>query len=110
MSTVHTIPPAHSRSHHTTNGGCRNCGGRRFHRSTLRSFDFIQLLGLRYPVRCVRCSQRQYVDFLTASLVYPTKGQAQSRRRPRQNWRQWTSGSDAKTIEKLFGDDKPDVR
>jgi hypothetical protein len=61
-------------------------------------------------VRCARCSQRLFVDFLTASMMPATKTQSVSRSRQRQNWRQWTSGSDAKTIEKIFPDSQPPGR
>jgi DNA-directed RNA polymerase subunit RPC12/RpoP len=47
---------------------CQYCSGQTFRRSTLRSQDFTDLFLMRYPVRCLRCSQRQMVSFTIASL------------------------------------------
>jgi len=47
---------------------CQYCAGQAFRRSTLRASDFIQLVFMRYPVRCLRCSQRQMVSFTVAGI------------------------------------------
>ena len=47
---------------------CQFCSGQNFRRSSLRGEDFRQILLMRYPVRCLRCSQRQMVSFTIASL------------------------------------------
>ena len=52
---------------------CQFCSGQDFRRSTLRGEDFTQLLLMRYPVRCLRCSQRQGVSFTVAGLSLSSK-------------------------------------
>jgi hypothetical protein len=47
---------------------CQYCSGQTFRRSTLRPTDFTQILLMRYPVRCLRCSQRQMVSFTVAGI------------------------------------------
>ena len=47
---------------------CQYCSGQTFRRSTLRSEDLSEIFFMRYPVRCLRCSQRQMVSFTIASL------------------------------------------
>ena len=51
---------------------CQFCVGRSFRRSRLRSSDLPQMLLLRYPVRCRRCSQRQMVRFTVAGVSVPS--------------------------------------
>jgi hypothetical protein len=48
----------------TTLRRCHFCGGASLRRSRLRFSDLLWLLVLRLPVRCRRCSKRQFV-FLT---------------------------------------------
>jgi hypothetical protein len=48
---------------------CQYCSGQTFRRSTLRSEDLSEIFLMRYPVRCLRCSQRQMVSFTIASLA-----------------------------------------
>ncbi|WP_158944527.1 hypothetical protein [Granulicella sp. S190] len=47
---------------------CQYCSGQSFRRSSVRSEDLTEILLMRYPVRCLRCSQRQMVSFTIASL------------------------------------------
>jgi len=47
---------------------CQFCSGQAFRRSTLRSDDFSQIFLMRYPVRCLRCNQRQMVSFTVAGI------------------------------------------
>ena len=51
---------------------CQFCVGQKFRRSRLRSGDIPQLLLMRYPVRCMRCSQRQTVSFTVAGASIPS--------------------------------------
>ena len=51
---------------------CQFCVGQTFRRSRLRAADLPQLLLMRYPVRCARCSQRQSVSFTVASVSIPS--------------------------------------
>jgi len=44
------------------------CSGQEFRRSRLRNDDITHLLLLTYPVRCLRCSERQYVSLVVAAL------------------------------------------
>src|ERR1700733_11247646 len=48
---------------------CQFCSGQEFRRSTLRGEDFSEILLMRYPVRCLRCGQRQLASFTVASLA-----------------------------------------
>lgn len=51
---------------------CQFCVGRAFRRSRLRPSDLSQLFLMRYPVRCLRCSQRQMVSFTVAAVSVPS--------------------------------------
>lgn len=51
---------------------CQFCPGNTFRRSHLRSTDFWDLVLMRYPVRCLRCSQRQAVSYTIAGLSLPS--------------------------------------
>jgi len=52
---------------------CQFCSGRSFRRSRLRKSDLIQILRMRYPVRCLRCGERQMVNFMVAGLAISSK-------------------------------------
>jgi hypothetical protein len=51
---------------------CQFCPGQAFRRSRLRSSDLRDILMMRYPVRCLRCSQRQMVSFTIAGISVPS--------------------------------------
>lgn len=51
---------------------CQYCVGRNFRRSRWRKGDLLQVLLMRYPVRCLRCSQRQWVSFSVAGISIPS--------------------------------------
>ncbi len=51
---------------------CHFCPGQAFRRSRLRMQDIQDLLLMRYPVRCLRCGQRQAVSFAIASVSVPS--------------------------------------
>jgi hypothetical protein len=80
-------------------GGCQFCKSRRFLRSGLRGADIGSLFLLRYPVRCLRCRQRQFTDFLTASLSQPAGSPVYSNSKTRENWGTWTRGSNREIID-----------
>src|SRR6202011_304832 len=61
---------------------CQFCSGQAFRRSTLRSDDFTQIFLMRYPVRCLRCSQRQLVSFTIASLSLSSSIKPRRKQRP----------------------------
>jgi DNA-directed RNA polymerase subunit RPC12/RpoP len=50
---------------------CQYCSYQNFRRSSLRPPDLSQILLMRYPVRCMRCGQRQMVSFTVAGLSLP---------------------------------------
>ena len=51
---------------------CDYCKGRSFRRSRLQSKDWLGLLQMRYPVRCLTCSQRQSVGMSVALRSVPS--------------------------------------
>ena len=59
---------------------CQFCVGQKFRRSRLRSNDFRSLLLMRYPVRCLRCAQRQLVSFTIAGISLASNVRPQRRR------------------------------
>ncbi len=59
---------------------CQYCIGQSFRRSRLRSNDFRSLILMRYPVRCLRCSQRQLVSFTIAGISLASHVRPQRRR------------------------------
>jgi hypothetical protein len=83
-------------------GCCRFCKSRRFIRSSLRGVDVFSIFLLRYPVRCLRCRQRQFTDFLTASLSLAAGSPVYSSQKKRENWGAWTSGSDREAAQALL--------
>jgi hypothetical protein len=68
---------------------CQFCSGQAFRRSTLRSDDFSQIFLMRYPVRCLRCSQRQLVSFTVASLSLSSSVKPRRKHRPVDPSRRW---------------------
>ncbi len=59
---------------------CQYCVGQKFRRSRLRSNDFRSLLLMRYPVRCLRCAQRQLVSFTIAGISLASHVRPQRKR------------------------------
>jgi hypothetical protein len=60
---------------------CQDCAAHGFRRSRLQSDDMLHLLLMRYPVRCLRCSERQLVSFTVAGLAVPSYVQQRRARR-----------------------------
>lgn len=98
---AHHIAPQSSGPVAPQRGCCRFCKYRRFLRSGLRASDIGSIFLLHYPVRCLRCRQRQFTDFLTASLSLAAGSPVYSNHKKNENWGAWTSGSDRETIEAL---------
>jgi hypothetical protein len=90
-------------------GACQFCKSRRFLRSSLRASDIGSIFFLHYPVRCLRCRQRQFTDFMTASLSLAAGSPVYSEQKKRENWGAWTSGSDREAIEALRENLKSDI-
>jgi hypothetical protein len=107
--TAHSTPPGEQAApqkdlapYVRERGGCQFCKGRRFLRSGFRGADLGSLFLLRYPVRCLRCRQRQFTDFLTASLSLAAGSPVYSAQKKVENWGSWTSGSDREAAEALL--------
>ena len=71
---------------------CQYCSGQAFRRSTLRGDDFNHIFFMRYPVRCLRCSQRQLVSFTIAGISVPSHVK-QRRARHASRLKHWTHPS-----------------
>ena len=69
---------------------CQYCSGQSFRRSRLRAEDFRQIVLMRYPVRCLRCSQRQMVSFTVAGLSLASHTKHERLVRPEDTWKHWT--------------------
>lgn len=78
-------------------GVCKLCGNPRFRRSRLRFGDLSHLLLLKFPVRCTRCGQRQYMGLGVASGAGSTRPQSASALRAAaegpDSWKTWTEQS-----------------
>ena len=68
---------------------CQFCPGQSFRRSRLRVDDWKQVFLMRYPVRCLRCSQRQMVSFTLAGISVPSHVK-QRRARSESQQKHWT--------------------
>jgi hypothetical protein len=68
---------------------CQFCSGQSFRRSSLRGDDFTQIMLMRYPVRCLRCGQRQLVSYTVASLAYSSNFKPRRRHRPVDPSKRW---------------------
>ena len=68
---------------------CQFCSGQAFRRSSLRGDDFTQIMLMRYPVRCLRCGQRQLVSYTVASLAYSSSFKPRRRHRPVDASKRW---------------------
>jgi hypothetical protein len=51
---------------------CQYCSAQSFRRSRIRTRDLQDVFFMRYPVRCLRCAQRQMVSFTVASVSVPS--------------------------------------
>ena len=59
---------------------CKFCVGDKFRRSRVRAGDLKYLVLMRYPVRCLRCSQRQWLSFTIAAISVPSHIRHKQRR------------------------------
>jgi hypothetical protein len=69
---------------------CRFCPGHEFRRSRFRPRDVFRLLLLRYPVRCLRCRQRQTVTVFAAARAESSKARIERAPEPTDSWRNFT--------------------
>ncbi len=69
---------------------CQYCSGQHFRRSRLQAQDFLELFQFRYPVRCLRCSQRQSVSFSIAAVSVPSHVKQRRARRELAQHKHWS--------------------
>src|ERR1700712_2676106 len=69
---------------------CQFCPAQAFRRSRLRPEDIKQLLMMRYPVRCLRCSQRQMVSFTVAGISVQSNGKQRKARHTLAQLKHWS--------------------
>lgn len=69
---------------------CLFCGNTRFRRSRVRLSDMLEALLLRFPLRCMRCNQRQYGSYLTASIATGTRAHGPHLSKGQDTWKSWT--------------------
>ena len=72
---------------------CLFCPGTSFRRSKLRTSDLLHVFLLRYPVRCLTCSQRQFASIPIAGLSVPASVRHSRAPGPKETWKSWTNGS-----------------
>lgn len=60
---------------------CQYCPAQSFRRSSVRARDLQDIFFMRYPVRCLRCGQRQMVSFTVASVSVPSHVKQKRHRR-----------------------------
>jgi hypothetical protein len=73
---------------------CRYCTSTSFRRSKFKSEDFIKVLLLELPVRCMKCRQRQGAPFLMAALANSSETRPRGRRSPHDaTWTESTKGT-----------------
>jgi hypothetical protein len=60
---------------------CQYCPAQSFRRSRVRGGDLQDIFFMRYPVRCLRCGQRQMVSFTVASVSVPSHVKQKRHRR-----------------------------
>lgn len=65
---------------------CQYCPGQQFRRSRLRAKDLRDIALMRYPVRCLRCSQRQFVSFTVAGLAISSTVKHSRPKKAGENW------------------------
>ena len=68
---------------------CQYCSHQSFRRSSLRTTDLTQILFMRYPVRCLRCGQRQLASFTVASLAVSSRIKPRRRHHPVDPSKRW---------------------
>jgi hypothetical protein len=68
---------------------CQYCPGQGFRRSSVRARDLQDLFFMRYPVRCLRCGQRQMVSFTVASVSVPSHIKQRRHRRSAEKFANW---------------------
>jgi hypothetical protein len=78
---------------------CQFCPGHEFRRSRLRQNDLRHILLMRYPVRCLRCAQRQLVSFTVAALSLSSSTRQRRRKRSDSTEKNWTEPADRMVLD-----------
>ena len=74
---------------------CQYCPGQSFRRSRLRAQDLKHLFFMRYPVRCLRCGQRQTVSFTVAGISVPSHVKQRRARHTLDEHKHWSEPAKA---------------
>jgi len=85
---------------------CRFCSEPSLRRSRIRPLDFMWIVILHWPVRCLRCSKRQYVVWTHARYAISWRAPHAPELRQRESWRHFTSVNEAAAVERNLGDDR----
>ena len=72
---------------------CQYCPGQTFRRSRLRARGLFLILRMRYSVRCLRCGQRQTVNFMVAATAVPSNVKQARSLRNAETWKEFTANS-----------------
>jgi len=72
---------------------CMYCPGQMFRRSRLRAKDVLLIARMRYSARCLRCGQRQTVNFMVAGSAVPSNVKQARSLRNTETWKEFTSNS-----------------
>ena len=72
---------------------CQYCPAQAFRRSRFRLQDVMQILTMRYSVRCLRCGQRQVVNFMVAASGVPSSYKQARALRNTETWEQFTASA-----------------
>lgn len=86
---------------------CQLCSGHEFRRSRLRNEDIRQLLFLRYPVRCLRCGQRQFVSLTVAALSVSSATRQPRPQRPASKDKSWTEPAERMVLRSAEKQEPP---
>jgi DNA-directed RNA polymerase subunit RPC12/RpoP len=73
--------------------GCEYCGYNRFRRSRVRFPDLFEAARMRFPMRCMRCSQRQYQSVDIFLLSAPAKSHGPRLAAGVDTWQNWTKST-----------------
>jgi hypothetical protein len=78
---------------------CQHCSSQNFRRSALRIEDVVSILTMRYPVRCLRCGERQRVSFAVAGLSVGPGSRVKRAKHPDDTWQRWTEPKPTRSTE-----------
>jgi hypothetical protein len=88
---------------------CEYCIGQQFRRSRLQTDDLRDLLLMRYPVRCLRCGERQLCSFTVAALSKSSTTRQPRPKRETPDERNWTEPAD-RMVLRSSGKNEPPIQ